>query len=122
VKRSSTLLALSAVGLAAATPAAVTAGGPAPTGHAAATTVGVTATEFKFAVRPSSARAGRVTFRLRNAGKVKHDLKIAGRKTPVINPKKTTSLSVNLRPGTYAYLCTVPGHADAGMRGRFRVR
>jgi uncharacterized cupredoxin-like copper-binding protein len=29
---------------------------------------------------------------------------------------------VRLRRGTYRYICTVPGHADAGMKGRLRVR
>jgi uncharacterized cupredoxin-like copper-binding protein len=26
------------------------------------------------------------------------------------------------RPGTYRFLCTVPGHADAGMTGTLVIR
>jgi uncharacterized cupredoxin-like copper-binding protein len=29
---------------------------------------------------------------------------------------------VTLKTGNYPYLCTVPGHAEAGMKGTFTVR
>ncbi len=28
----------------------------------------------------------------------------------------------NLKPGTYTYFCTVPGHKDAGMQGTLTVK
>jgi plastocyanin len=83
--------------------------------------VAVAASEFKFNVRPTSAKPGTVTFRVVNAGKIGHDFKIANKATPILQPRKTASLSVNLKPGTYPYLCTVPGHAASGMKGTFRV-
>jgi uncharacterized cupredoxin-like copper-binding protein len=83
--------------------------------------VSVTAKEFKFALRPTSARHGSVTFRIRNAGTLAHDFKIAGRKTPKIAPGKSATLTVSLRKGSYNYICTIPGHAASGMKGRFRV-
>jgi len=36
--------------------------------------------------------------------------------------KGKTSVSADLTPGTYTYLCTIPGHAEAGMEGVLTVR
>jgi uncharacterized cupredoxin-like copper-binding protein len=40
----------------------------------------------------------------------------------LIQPGQTTKLAVTLKKGSYPYLCTVPGHAEAGMKGTFTVR
>ena len=89
--------------------------------HAAKARVAVSAKEFKFGLRPTSAKHGSVSFTIVNVGKIAHDFKIAGKTTPKIKPKKSTTLTVNLKKGTYHYLCTVPGHAASGMKGTFRV-
>jgi uncharacterized cupredoxin-like copper-binding protein len=48
--------------------------------------------------------------------------KIAGKKTQITEPNQTATLVVGLKkPGKYPYSCTVPGHAQAGMRGVFKV-
>jgi len=31
-------------------------------------------------------------------------------------------VTANLAPGTYTFLCTVPGHAQAGMEGTLTVK
>ena len=47
---------------------------------------------------------------------------ILGNKTAVIEPERTATLVVTLKkPGRYPYKCTVPGHAQAGMRGVFKA-
>jgi uncharacterized cupredoxin-like copper-binding protein len=92
-----------------------------PPASAAKTRVAVTAKEFKFALRPTRARHGSVTFAIKNAGKVAHDFKIAGKKTRNIKPKRSTTLTVTLKKGSYKYVCTLPGHAASGMKGTFRV-
>lgn len=112
------VLALAGLG-AAITPAALGAGQP--SANAAKTNVAVIAKEFKFSLRPTTAKNGSVTFRIVNAGKIDHDFKIAGKTTPKIHRGKSTTLTVNLKKGTYPYLCTVPGHAASGMKGSFRV-
>jgi uncharacterized cupredoxin-like copper-binding protein len=53
---------------------------------------------------------------------MKHDFRIGGKQTPLISPHKTAKLTVTFhKTGRFAYLCTVPGHAAAGMKGVFTV-
>ena len=91
---------------------------------AAVTTVQVKDGEFFFRLSTKSvARPGKVTFVFKNIGHVLHDFKINGKKTPLIGPGKTARLVVTFKKkAKYSYLCTVPGHAAAGMRGSFTVR
>jgi uncharacterized cupredoxin-like copper-binding protein len=77
--------------------------------------------EFRFQLS-GKARPGTVTFRVTNRGDLRHDFRIAGKKTRLIAPGRSATLRVTLRRGSYRYICTVPGHANAGMRGRLRVR
>jgi uncharacterized cupredoxin-like copper-binding protein len=86
-----------------------------------ATTISVTAKEFKFALSATSAKAGTVTFKVKNAGKLQHDFKIGGKKTPLLSPGKSATLTVTLSKGSTPYLCTVSGHAAAGMKGVLKV-
>ena len=92
--------------------------------RASATTVSVRASEFKFVLSTKLiSRPGVVTFAVKNAGKLPHDFKINGKKTPLIAPGKSAKLVVSFKKnGSYPYLCTVPGHAAAGMKGVFSVK
>jgi uncharacterized cupredoxin-like copper-binding protein len=96
----------------------------APAKQSAATTITVTATEFKFALSKATVKRGTtVTFKLVNKGKLPHDFKIAGKKTPTVAGGKTATLKVTFaKAGKFPYLCTVPGHASAGMKGTFTVK
>jgi plastocyanin len=89
------------------------------------TTVNVTAgspSEFKFKLSKVKVPKGIVTFKVKNAGSVPHDFKIAGRKTKLLNPQQTATLRVTFRKaGKYPYLCTVPSHAVLGMKGTLVV-
>jgi len=85
--------------------------------------VNVTARDLSFSLSKRTVNAGSVTFRLTNRGNQRHDFKIAGRKTAVIRGGRTATVRVTLRSGRrYTYICTVPGHEEAGMKGRLRVR
>ena len=87
------------------------------------TTIQVRGGEFFFRLSKKSAPRGTVVFVVKNVGHVIHDFKIAGRKTPLLQPGKTARLVVRFaKKGRYPYLCTVPGHAAAGMQGVFTVR
>jgi uncharacterized cupredoxin-like copper-binding protein len=86
-----------------------------------ATTINVTAKEFAFVLSKKAAPHGTVTFKVTNKGKLSHDFKIGTKKTAILKPGKSAILKVTLKKGTVAYLCTVPGHAAAGMKGKFKV-
>ena len=89
--------------------------------HAVATSVTVTATEFHFKLSKKSVPHGTVTFIVVNKGHIAHDFKIGGKKTALLAPGKTTKLTVKLKAGKAKYVCTVPGHAAAGMKGTLKV-
>jgi uncharacterized cupredoxin-like copper-binding protein len=92
--------------------------------RASATADQVRGKEFSFKLSATSTgRPGKVTFNFRNAGTTRHDFKIDAKQTPLIRPGKTAKLVVTFKkPGKYRFICTVPGHAAAGMRGVFTVR
>ena len=119
-----------AIVIAAASVALLAAELPAATGArtpsartAASTTDSVKATEFKFALSKSRVSRGTVTFKIKNAGHLKHDFKINGKKSKLLSPGASTTLRVGFsKAGRYTYLCTVPGHAQAGMKGKLTVK
>jgi uncharacterized cupredoxin-like copper-binding protein len=92
---------------------------------AQATTVTVTAgkpSEFRFTLSLKKVRHGVVTFKVTNKGNLPHDFKIAGHKTRLLSPLQTQTLKVTFtKAGKYPYLCTVTGHAAAGMKGTLTV-
>jgi uncharacterized cupredoxin-like copper-binding protein len=116
-------LVLVAVGALAASAAAASAfGGQAPQ-VATPQKVTVTMTEFKFALKPKTAKKGVVVFTALNKGTVAHDFKILGKKTPNVAAGGRRTLRVTFKKaGRYKYLCTLPSHAAAGMRGTLIVR
>jgi uncharacterized cupredoxin-like copper-binding protein len=91
-----------------------------------AATVTVTAgkpAELRFTLAKRSVPKGSVTFAVTNRGKLKHDFKIAGKKTPVLSSGKRAALNVTFkRAGRFPFLCTVPGHAAGGMKGTLVVK
>jgi uncharacterized cupredoxin-like copper-binding protein len=69
-----------------------------------------------------SAPTGTVIFTVTNEGKASHDFKIAGKKTPLLTPRRSGTLRVTFsKEGRYPYLSTVSGQASAGMKGTFVV-
>jgi uncharacterized cupredoxin-like copper-binding protein len=114
-----------AAGLAAAS-LAVTAPGPATAlaahpGARADQTVLVVAgrpLEFAFSLSTDRVHTGAVMFLVENDGRIPHDFAIRGRSTPSIPPGGRARVTVAFaEPGVYEYVCTVPGHAMAGMDG-----
>ena len=76
----------------------------------------------RFKLSRKSAPHGKVTFKVTNKGSLKHDFKIAGKKTKMLGHGKSTTITVTLKKGKkYTYICTVPGHAAAGMKGTFKA-
>ncbi|HXF98297.1 MAG TPA: cupredoxin domain-containing protein [Gaiellaceae bacterium] len=83
----------------------------------------VTMTEFTFALKPKTARRGVVVFTVVNRGAIAHDFRIAGKGTPAIAAGKRATLRVTFKKaGRYPFVCTLPSHASAGMKGVLIVR
>lgn len=97
-----------------------------PSRQAASATVTVTAgkpSELRFTLAPKSVAKGTVVFNVSNKGKLEHDFKISGKKTPRLASAKKATLSVTFKKaGRFPYLCTVPGHAAGGMKGVLVVK
>jgi uncharacterized cupredoxin-like copper-binding protein len=97
----------------------------ATTAAPAAQTVTASETEFKIALSPSSVHAGKVTFEVKNDGKIPHDLVVEGNgvkaKTPLLDAGESKTLEADLKPGTYDVYCSVPGHKEAGMDVKLTV-
>jgi uncharacterized cupredoxin-like copper-binding protein len=95
----------------------------APQAANATTRITVAASEFKFVFSKRTVPAGStVIFTVVNKGKISHNFKIAGKTTPNLLPGKSATLTVKFtKKGHYAYSCTIPGHAAAGMKGTFSV-
>ena len=72
-----------------------------------------------------SAKAGRVTIIFTNAASLEHNVTVAQGSTQLgATPTfggGTRTLTLNLKPGTYTFYCTVPGHRQAGMEGTLSV-
>jgi plastocyanin len=100
-------------------------GAPAP---AASKPIDVTEVEFAIKLPPiSKLAAGKVTFDVKNAGKIPHDLVISGgqasgqTKTPLIQPGQSATITATLAAGSYTLFCSVPGHKAAGMVAKLSV-
>ena len=80
---------------------------------------------LRFNTTHLSAKAGTVKLVLTNpsgAG-MPHGISIAGHgSSRVVAAGKTTSVTATLKKGTYTFLCPVPGHAAAGMKGTLTVK
>jgi plastocyanin len=81
--------------------------------------------QLSYTTKQLSAKAGNVTIDFTNASPVEHDVAIARDntvlgQTPVFTGG-SKKLTLNLKPGTYTFYCTVPGHRAAGMEGTLKV-
>jgi plastocyanin len=84
-----------------------------------------TAGQLEFNTKQLSAKAGSVTITFTNASPVEHDVKIAQGSTELGGTPVFTggskAVTVQLKPGTYTFFCSVPGHRQAGMEGTLTV-
>ena len=87
----------------------------------------VSSTELAYATEQVSAKAGPVTIEFTNPQELSHDVvvedaqgKTVG-KTALLSNGSTTAKLGDLKPGTYTFYCSVPGHREAGMEGTLTV-
>jgi plastocyanin len=97
-------------------------------GAQASTTLQLAAspTEIAFDKTELTAKPGKVTIDFDNPSAIPHNVAIEedGKELAGFEPiaEGTESVSADLEPGTYTFLCTVPGHAEAGMEGTLEVK
>jgi len=109
---------------------------------AKAGTVNVTLTEMKVTPVPTSAPAGVVTFNVKNAGSIPHEMVVIKTDKPAgklgsgttvpetgkvgevadLGAGKSKTLKLKLTAGHYALICNIPGHYAAGMWADFDVK
>jgi plastocyanin len=105
------------------------AGGGASEGSGSASTLKIEASssELAYTTTSATAKAGNVTVDFTNPSAIGHDVAIESSggetvgKTEIVT-EGSGSASVNLKPGTYKFFCTVPGHREAGMEGTLTVK
>lgn len=92
--------------------------------------VEIVATEMRFSPNRIDARVGQpVLITIVNRGSVRHDLAFPAIEMPDLQgvetlamPGQSTRLTMTFdTPGTYPFLCTIPGHAASGMTGALFV-
>ncbi|HEX7244365.1 MAG TPA: plastocyanin/azurin family copper-binding protein [Solirubrobacterales bacterium] len=75
----------------------------------------------------ATAKAGKVDVEFNNPQALTHDVAIEDSNGEVVGQTEliassSDSTTVNLKPGTYTFFCTVPGHREAGMEGTLTVK
>ncbi|RIK08736.1 MAG: hypothetical protein DCC49_08620 [Acidobacteria bacterium] len=110
-----------------------TAGAPATAATPAKSSeVKIVATEHQFSPKEVTVTAGPTKFLIKNEGKIEHEFEIfkgteLGGHDDLIDevediaPGITRELKVDLKPGTYAFACMLPGHSEQGQRGILTV-
>jgi plastocyanin len=74
-----------------------------------------------------TANAGRVTIAFTNEAPLSHNFTVENSAKQIVGATPTFQggtklLSLELKPGTYKFFCSVPGHRMAGMEGTLTVR
>lgn len=96
-------------------------GGAGPTLKIAAAETGLA-----YASTTASVEAGEVTIEFENPQPIPHDVAIETFNGEVLGQTElvtegSDSTEIELKPGTYKFFCTVPGHREAGMEGTLKV-
>ena len=84
--------------------------------------------KLAFSPMSLSAKAGKVTLVMKNPSSsgVQHGIAVEGngvdKDGPIVQPGETSTLTVDLKAGTYEFYCPFDGHKTAGMTGTLNVR
>ena len=73
--------------------------------------------QLLFTASKASAPAGKITIDFANTSGVAHNIAISGKGKTPITPNGKGSFTATYAPGTYTYICEVPGHAPGGHEG-----
>jgi mono/diheme cytochrome c family protein len=78
--------------------------------------------QLLYVYKNATAPAGPLTIDSQNKSQTPHDISVVGKaRGKVVKGGGTSTINVNLKPGKYMFECTVPGHAQAGMKGTLTI-
>jgi plastocyanin len=103
---------------------------PAAGGTSAGQTLALAANpegELKYNTTSLTAKAGKVSIDFTNTSSLGHNVTVESSSGTQVGATPTfqggsKTLSLNLKPGTYKFFCSVPGHRMAGMEGTLTVQ
>lgn len=83
--------------------------------------------QLLFDTNQLTAKAGKVTIDFANNSALQHNVTLVNSGSKILGKTPTfaggsKSFSATLKPGTYTYYCSVPGHRQAGMQGTLTVK
>jgi plastocyanin len=82
-------------------------------------------TALKFDKSTLTAPAGKVTIVMSNPSMLEHNVAIEGggldSAGQTVGHGGTSTVTANLKPGTYTFFCAVDGHRQAGMQGTLTI-
>lgn len=83
--------------------------------------------QLSYNTKTLSAKAGAVSIDFENASPVGHNVTVESSSGETVGATPTfqggsKTVSLNLKPGTYKFFCSVPGHRQAGMEGTITVK
>jgi plastocyanin len=82
--------------------------------------------QLKFLASSATAKSGTVTLNMLNKSSVPHDIAVKGggvnKVGAVVQNGGTSTVTLDLKPGTYTFYCSVDGHEAAGMKGTLTVK
>ena len=81
---------------------------------------------LEFTKSKLNAKAGKVTIKMDNPSPVQHAVSIEGNGVDVdgntVGKGGVSTVSADLKAGTYTFYCPVDGHKQAGMKGTLTVK
>jgi plastocyanin len=100
-----------------------------PAASSGASTVSIAANPggmLMFTTNSLTAKAGKVTIAFTNNAPEDHNITLTTASGSLLGSTPTFKggtkmLTVSLKPGTYTYYCSVPGHRSGGMQGKLVV-
>jgi uncharacterized cupredoxin-like copper-binding protein len=101
-------------------------GGSSTPANAQVVEIDIAQSGFAFTTSSAQAKAGAVELRSKNPQSISHDISLKGNGVDVhgklVSSGGVSTVTVSdLKPGTYEFYCSVPGHEQAGMKGTLTV-
>lgn len=82
--------------------------------------------QLAYLVGSATAKPGPIQIDSVNKASIGHNIAIQGpganAKGQIVQGGATSKISVTLKPGTYTFFCSVPGHREGGMVGKITVK